>query len=185
MKRKVCKKCNLEKELSEFNKDKYALDGLRYRCRKCTKAENKNHYDNNQEKEILRTKNYQSKNKEAIKQKRKVYHKKRYDSDILYKLKYNVRNRIKHFLKSKNFNIKRNGTFNMVGCTPQELKEYLEKQFTNDMTWENHMNNGWHIEHRIPLDSAKTIESVYELCHYTNLQPMWSYDNYKKGTKIM
>jgi len=34
------------------------------------------------------------------------------------------------------------------------------------------------------LDFCKNEEDVYKLSHYTNLQPMWSDENYEKGKKI-
>lgn len=182
---KICKKCLIEKSVDDFNKDKYSLDGLRYRCRECTKLEYRNFYYKNQEGEIKRQREYQENNLENVKKTRRIYHGKRYRNDILYRLKFNVRNRIKLFLKSKNFNQIKNGTFKIVGCTPQELKDHIEKQFFNGMNWENYSHDGWHIDHKIPLDSAKNEEEVLRLSHYTNLQPMWSDENYKKGTKIL
>ena len=79
----------------------------------------------------------------------------------------------------------------MVGCTPEFLKKHLEKQFyphpiTNEkMTWENHTLHGWHVDHKDPLDLAKTSEDIVELSHYTNLQPLWSKENWEKGSKII
>ena len=67
----------------------------------------------------------------------------------------------------------------------KELQEYLEKQFKSGMTWKNHSLKGWHIDHIIPLNSAKTPEVVEKLMHYTNLQPMWATYNLKKGNKII
>ena len=32
---------------------------------------------------------------------------------------------------------------------------------------------------------AKTEEEINRLCHFTNLQPLWSTENYKKGKKIL
>ena len=52
------------------------------------------------------------------------------------------------------------------------------------MSW-GLMGKHIHIDHIIPLSSAKTEEEVYELCHYTNLQPLWAEDNLKKGSKIL
>ena len=52
------------------------------------------------------------------------------------------------------------------------------------MSWETHSLYGWHIDHIIPLSSAKTEEEIYQLCHYTNLQPLWAEDNLKKGDKL-
>ena len=81
-------------------------------------------------------------------------------------------------------------TFAMVGCTPKFLKGYLEKQLHRHpdthqpMNWHNHTVHGWHIDHRIPLDKAKTPEDVEKLMHHTNLAPMWAEYNIKKGNKI-
>jgi hypothetical protein len=53
------------------------------------------------------------------------------------------------------------------------------------MTWENHGVHGWHIDHIIPLSSAKDdIELLKKLCHYTNLQPLWAEENRIKSNKI-
>jgi len=185
LKKKICKKCGIEKLLCEYNKDKYSSDGLRYRCRDCTSLEYKNFYYKNREGEILRQVNYQKNNNESVKKGRNDRHQKNYDNNTLYKLKVNIRNRVKLFIKSVNFDIKINNTYNIVGCSPEELKIYLEKQFTEDMSWDNHKHTGWHIDHIIPLSSAKTEEEVYKLCHYTNLQPLWCNENYKKGKKII
>jgi hypothetical protein len=182
---KVCKKCGIEKLLIEYNKDKYSSDGLRYRCRECTTLEYKNFYYNNREIEIQRQVNYQKNNDELVKKGRNNRHQKNYDNNVLYKLKVNIRNRVKLFIKSVNFEVRTNNTYTIVGCTPEELKTYLEKQFTEGMSWDNHKLTGWHIDHIIPLSSAKTEEEVYKLCHYTNLQPLWCRENYKKGKKII
>lgn len=51
------------------------------------------------------------------------------------------------------------------------------------MTYDNHgkyngeYNFGWDIDHIIPISSAKTIEDVIRLNHYTNFQPLDSYEN--------
>ena len=115
---------------------------------------------------------------------------KRRINDPLFKIEENMRTRLGHFYKAKNIK-KTNPTFKMVGCTPAFLKKYLEKQFyphptTNEkMTWKNHTFYGWHVDHRVPLSSVKTIEDKYKLCHYTNLQPMWAKENMEKGNKII
>lgn len=47
------------------------------------------------------------------------------------------------------------------------------------MNWQN--QGKWHIDHIKPLASAKSVDEIYELCHYSNLQPLWAKDNYTKG----
>ena len=113
----------------------------------------------------------------------KLYMKERRKSDPIFKLASNVRGRLGAFLKMKNIR-KTNKTFAMVGCTPEFLKEHLEKQFKIGMTWKNYGKYGWHIDHKDPLDLAMTPEDVLELSHYTNLQPMWATENLKKGNKV-
>ena len=78
---------------------------------------------------------------------------------------------------------KNNKTFNMIGCSPEFLKEHLEKQFVDGMNWEN--RGDWHIDHILPLSSAQNEDEIYKLCHYTNLQPLWAEDNIKKSNKIV
>ena len=127
---------------------------------------------------------------------RDLYHK-QYNSDVMFKLKHIARARLSSVLKSKNIkkpttktqNFK-STTIELFGCTPEYLKKHLEKQFHRHpdthqlMNWKNHTVHGWHIDHRIPLDSAKTSEDIVKLNHYTNLRPMWATENLKKGNKI-
>jgi hypothetical protein len=111
-----------------------------------------------------------------------------YKTNLKARLTLRMRTRIKEFLKIKNITGK-NNTFKYVGCTPNELKLHLEKQFHNNprtnepMTWMNWTIDGWHIDHIIPLDQGKNEEDAKKLCHYTNLQPMWAKENLEKSNK--
>jgi hypothetical protein len=94
-----------------------------------------------------------------------------------------VRKRISGFMQIKKMT-KRNKTFHMLGCTPQELILHIEKQFKPGMNWNNWSVHGWHLDHIVPLDSGKNQEEVEKLCHYTNLQPLWAKENRKKSNKF-
>jgi hypothetical protein len=195
MKKKICSKCNEEKEVCEFNLRKTSKDGYRQYCKKChleysQKYVNENkekckmyqdvYHSNNVETHRLKSSEYYQNNKEKVHN----YLKTKYHTDSLFKLKISVRNRINIFLKKKNIT-KNNSTFNIIGCSPESLKEHLRNQFKEGMSWENHGLYGWHIDHIIPLSSAKTEEEMYKFCHYTNLQPLWCADNLSKGDKIL
>ncbi len=75
-------------------------------------------------------------------------------------------------------------TFEVLGCTPQFLKQYLEQKFLDGMSWNNYGYYGWHIDHIIPISHAKNEDEIYKLCHYTNLQPLWAKDNLTKNNKL-
>ena len=95
----------------------------------------------------------------------------------------NLRNRIGAFLKFNSIN-KNNKTAKILGCTPEQLRKHIESQFKPGMTWENYNSETWHIDHIIPLASAKNITEIEKLCHFRNLQPLWAKDNLKKGKKL-
>jgi hypothetical protein len=134
----------------------------------------KNWLDKNPEKRKQYRENYKPRKQEQRKERR--------DSDPVFNLTNRLRCRLWKYLKILNIT-KKNKTFDIVGCSPQFLKEHLETQFTDGMTWDN--RSEWHIDHIIPLSSAKTEDELYKLCHYENLQPLWVEDNLKKSNKIL
>jgi hypothetical protein len=50
------------------------------------------------------------------------------------------------------------------------------------MSWEN--RSEWHIDHIVPLSSAKSEAEIIFLNHYSNLQPLWAKDNIQKSNKM-
>ena len=197
----------MDKPLSEYHKWKYGPDGYRRVCKECRKLETKKYYEIHGDK--IRTQNtkYRIENpdkvkevkqriyerdKERILQVNKLYRENNRDkineysrnrkkNDPIFKLKHLMNSRLRVFLKSKNLH-KHNKTFEIVGCTPEFLKEHLESKFIDGMSWEN--QGDWHIDHIIPLSSAINEDEIIKLCHYTNLQPLWALDNMKKGSKL-
>ena len=82
--------------------------------------------------------------------------------------------------------VKSKHTEELLGCSIEYLRHYLENQFTEGMTWENYGKNGWHIDHIIPLDYFDITDSEQQkrAWHYTNLRPLWAIDNLRKNNKI-
>ena len=194
--RKDCKLCFNFKNADYKNKN---LDKIkkksqeRFQQNKKTILEKKQNWrKNNPEEYKKQTKKYYESTKEDQSIKKKIWienNREKYNSywtnrkkeDPEFKLLSGMRSRLSSYLKLHNIT-KKNKTFDIVGCSPEFLKEHLEKQFISGMTWEN--RNEWHIDHVIPLSSAKTEDELYKLCHYTNLQPLWAEDNLKKSNKI-
>ena len=65
-----------------------------------------------------------------------------------------------------------------MGVSYNEFKVYIENQFLEGMTWDNH--GEWHLDHKRPISWAKSEDEIYELNHYSNFQPLWSIDNLLK-----
>ena len=111
------------------------------------------------------------------------YYRKR-RKEPLFRLISNLRSRTSIILKSKTLR-KNSGMLKILGCTLPELKNHLEKKFLPGMNWSNNSSDGWHVDHIIPISSAKTTEGIIRLCHYKNLQPLWAAENIRKGNKII
>ena len=103
-------------------------------------------------------------------------------NDVVFKIRTNLARRINHSVK-KGF--KSNKTLELLGCSPEDLKKHLEVQFTEGMTWDNYGIRGWHIDHIVPCASfnLSNPEEQKKCFHYTNLQPLWWYDNLSKSNK--
>ena len=132
-------------------------------------------------------KEYQKTNK--FKEYQLEYQRKKYITDPSYKISRNLRLRLREALKG---NCKIGSATEDLGCSIEELKFHLEKQFYNnpetneEMNWENYGFYGWHIDHIIPLSSFDLTDrkQFIKACHYNNLQPLWAKENLSKGAKI-
>jgi hypothetical protein len=74
----------------------------------------------------------------------------------------------------------------LVGCSKQQLREHIESQFKEGMSWENHGHSTWHIDHQIPCAAFDHTNPDHQRAcfHYSNLQPMWAKENIKKSNKV-
>ena len=178
---KECTKCKQTKNISLFNKDKYSIGGYAKQCTQCKSVKNKNLYKINKDIKKEQSKTYYHSNKKEIIKKQSINQKEKLKTDHVFAMTRRLRNRLWYALKNKNW--KKTTEFSKyIGCSYSELMIHIENQFEPGMTWEN--KSLWHIDHIIPLASAKTEEELYKLCHYTNLQPMWAKDNLSKGAKL-
>jgi len=141
------------------------------------KQRQKEYYENNRDKVKEYAKEYSQNNKDKLNK----YRNERMKNDPLFKMKCRLRIRTCEAFKSK-FWYKNNTTQKMLGCDFETAHKHLERQFTKGMNWEN--QGEWHIDHIIPLASVNTKSELIKLCHYTNLQPVWSEDNLSKGATM-
>lgn len=187
--RSTCKNCKhlLNKVWREKNKDKIKIKNKeKWQVRKNDANyinKQKEYYIKNKESILLEKRKYYKEHKTEILHKHKKYEQKQLKNNPLFRLRKNVRRRLHLALKGK---FKTKTTLNLIGCTWDELKLYLESKFQQGMTWDNYGYYGWHIDHIIPVDNFD-IENPNELkkcMHYTNLQPLWMEQNLKKGNRF-
>lgn len=77
-------------------------------------------------------------------------------------------------------------TFDLIGCSPNFLKQYLESLFKDGMSWDNYGRYGWHIDHIIPIsrfDLTKELNMKWAF-NWKNLQPLWAIENLEKWNHV-
>lgn len=192
----LCEACNTDLPPKSFTNA--ALGKSRPRCRSCDNKRRKGNHS------IIRaahkkrgcakcrscgeTKGLRSFQKEQLGRKNPFCRKCRYIyiqslGDPLWVEKRKIWARIFSSLRSKSDDFKIGSLArDYLGCSKPTFIKHMESQFRDGMTWEN--RGKWHMDHIIPLSTAKTSEDIKKLWHYENLQPLWAEENLAKGDKL-
>ena len=147
------------------------------------KARMRAYYLKNKASMLADKKLYYESNRASIISKQVARDSGKYKTNLKYKLKNVIRNRLRIALKG---NTKNSKTLEILGCSLPEFKTYIESKFQPGMTWNNWTINGWHIDHIRPLDSFDLTkeEELAIACHYTNMQPLWATENRQKYNNV-
>jgi hypothetical protein len=127
---------------------------------------------------------YRQRTKDERREYRRQWQANRMAVDPSFRLRSNLASLINTAIR-KQFGAKASRTNTLIGCTITQLRQHLEAQFTDGMSWENYGRNGWHIDHIRPCASFDLTDAEHQrqCFHYTNLQPLWAADNIRKGAK--
>lgn len=163
LKNTTCK-CHIRpKTKANFHLDRTKKDGFAGKCKSCRLSNKENWYG-----------------------RQRIYQKEKYHSDKQFNISTKIRQRIKGCLRTNNIP-KSNSTRNLLGCSWDEFKSWIESKFTKGMNWGLIESGDIHIDHIIPINFFNLTNNI-ELSrafHFTNTCPMWASDNLKKGDKIL
>lgn len=115
----------------------------------------------------------------------KGYRAKRYKTDPMFRLTMRLRNRVRQALKL--YGAKKCArTVELIGCPVTHARAHIESLFKPGMSWSNHGKFGWHIDHvkaiiHFDLSNPEQQRAAF---HWSNLQPLWWWENLSKGDKI-
>lgn len=154
-----CKLCNKIKSYTEFQYRKDSKS-YRYECKTCHKS------------------NLAEYCKNVYNEKRRLKKK----EDIHFKILCNHRNYVYKCLTK--FKLKRGSSVDYIGCSISNLKQWLEYQFDEGMSWDNY-GTFWTVDHVLPL-SLFNFENESEQTiafNWKNMRP--STDNFSKGNKLI
>ena len=138
------------------------------------KEKSKDYYENNREKHKNSTKKWVIENKEKHNKYRREKSKKdRKTRPYFYAWRDVLKGTIKRLSGKKN-----GLTIDLLGYSALDLKNHIEKQFHDGMSWENY--GKWQIDHikEVCTFDKNTPQNVVNAL--TNLQPLWEKDNLQK-----
>jgi hypothetical protein len=144
---------------------------------------NKKQREKNRDALVEYSRKYNQEKKDILREKRKNKIKNNPELRIYENLRNRARIAIKRAWSDKAYK-----SIELLGCTPQEARQHLESLFKPGMTWDNYGKGDgyWEIDHIIPISSFDLTdpEQQKKCFHYTNLQPLWWYDNLVKSNKM-
>ena len=153
----------------------------KWRSQDHVKAKNKLYKLNNREHISIKGREYS----QRAEVRNRVRERTRYrlKNDPIFKLKCNVRTRIRLYVK-RGLAKKTLPTSVLIGCSWEFLKNHLEKQFKPRMSWANY--GKWHIDHYRPMASFNLFKQkeLLKCCNFSNLQPLWAIENLRKSDSL-
>lgn len=165
------------KESIELKRKEFRVENVEYH-----KNYNKTYYELNKDKIKDQTKEWTKNNRDRSNRLKYISRKKRITQNPLFRLELKLRNSLNMALKSKNYK-KNKSIIDILGCDIQYLHEYLNNTFMCTYGRMYTEYDELHIDHIKPLVTANSIDDIYSLNHYTNLQYLLKIDNLIKGSK--
>jgi hypothetical protein len=186
-----CRSCKRIKDAA-YSRDAYSRNPERIR------SKNKKWCDENREQDLSRKRKYNAEHKKEIYSKQlecrakninqyrkvareRISRKKMENPN--FKVTCLIRTRIRNALDGR---AKSGRSVELLGCSWDEARKYIESKFQPGMSWKNHGVRGWHIDHVVPCAAFDLTDPEQQrMCfHYTNLQPLWAKDNLSKGANF-
>lgn len=185
--KKVCSRCKKDLDLSFFRQNK-SNKSYRGKCRACENECNSEYRKLNRNKVKTIKKEWREKNKDKVNETTRSWREKNKDNEeVINKMKKTRNDYLKNKRKTdKKFKLtelmrsllrrslvkKQNSTQKMLGYTWEQLKQRLECQFTNGMSWDNY--GEWHIDHKKPVSMFEVGAPAHTINALCNLQPLWA-----------
>lgn len=193
MEEKYCVSCEEWKPIEDF-----LINNKGRKCRICVNMRCREYKKNNREKISSYNKKYKSsfkedikeynrkyniENREAIQKRQTAQHKTRRYEDPTYKLSCTLRTRIGDIFSRDTKKV--TGTVELLGRDFKFVRDWLQSQFIDGMTLENH-GEIWHIDHVLPCAKFDMVdgEEQRKCFNWTNLQPMIANDNLTKNDHV-
>jgi hypothetical protein len=183
----ICKKCGVEKPLSDYGNSSARKSGKDTKCLECRRAESREYHHKNKEKKKEAYLRWRANNREyhnnyvrnrrspdsdfkPIREtkpldreghlsRRREKRKIRRANDPIFRVVENMRARVSGAVKAAQAK-KSDKSIRLIGCTNGQFKNWIESHFESGMTWGNYGRGEgyWNIDHHFPCASFDLLQ---------------------------
>lgn len=178
--KKECRVCKKWKSIEEFSVLKNGI--LFYRCKECQREYNHSKKGKEAYQKYYGSEKHQESHKrEVVLGKSAERRRRRRKEDPLFKLITDFRT----YINQKCSYGRKHCSWEYLGCSWNDFKEYIESQFDENMTWAN-KGAYWHLDHIIPCSyfDLSIEENLYICWNWRNFQPLKVEDNLRKSNNL-
>lgn len=163
MSTKRCSRCEVFKQLNEFNNLTASNDGKSLHCRECSHMVHKTWQTNNRD----HVNNYQNN---------------KYNNDPQHRMKKKILARLNHLLKRGIYSRR---TEELLGCSKKQFLDWISFNFEEDLCWQTH-GTVWEFDHITPFSTYDLTDELQLLaaCNWKNLRPCIKISNQTKSKKV-
>lgn len=122
-------------------------------------------------------------NRDRINETKRIYETNRRQNDMMYSFINRIRALIYISFAKKGYK-KNSHSYEILGCDYKTFMQHLLQTFKENYGYEWDGIEEVHIDHIVPLATAKSEEDVVALCYYENLQLLKAKDNLEKHDKL-
>ncbi len=192
MSEKRCTRCGIIKATTEFYRRSDRPHGVAPHCKTCDKQRVKRYQKSDNGKTVL----LRYSRLPSVKAMRRKWRtspngkvsdrasfKRMRQTNLNFRIADNLRRRLNSMLRRQKSH-KANRMINLLGCSMDSFKIYLESLFDVGMSWENY-GKEWEIDHIMPcaLFDLTNPDHQKRCFHVSNMQPLWIWENRVKSKK--
>jgi len=175
---RICSVCKVNNSINDYYKNIKSKNGYFTYCKNCHNNKRKDNLSNIDKSKLkLRRIKYNNLNRSKI----NITFKKRYNTDINFKLKQCLRSRFRHVI---NGSVKKSSCLALLECDMIFFKNWIGFQFEKWMSWDNY--GEWQLDHVIPCCyyDLSIINNQKECFNWKNYQPLKKDENLSKNGKF-
>jgi len=173
---KMCPTCSRQKQLDRCKAYKQKNKERVKEYNKVYKEEHKDEVD-------AYNRVYNLEHREEIQERQTRTHRERRYNDPAFKLFHNLRRSFGKYMNTQkdNYEYYHDSIGDLVGCSSNASRKWLEYNFTEEMSWENY-GTYWHIDHVILCSMFNVLDyDERKTCfNWQNTRPLEALKNFKR-----